>query len=180
MRGRAKVIAIKENIDLCPWADVVYGCDRPWWEFRRGLKEFTGLKLSFVKTTYPDVRTVKIAAGKAKTYSDDLHFDEVGTIGGGGNSGFQSLNLALQWGARRIILIGYDLSMESGFHWYGRNGWAMANNPDERQLGKWAQNFDEKAPTIFKLGADVVNVSEHSRITAFRKGTIEQVLKEWS
>lgn len=181
LHGRAKVIAIKQNIDLCPWAHVVYGCDRPWWDFRRGLPEYAGLKLCFVKTSYPDVRTVKIAAGgRDKTYSDNLHFDEIGTIGGGGNSGFQALNLALQWGARKIILIGYDLTDRSGVHWYGRNNWAMANNPDDPQLGKWAANFDRTAPAIVKLGADVVNVSEYSRITAFRKGTIEQALTEWA
>ena len=42
-------------------------------------------------------------------------------IGGGGNSGFQALNLALQWGARKIILVGFDLTDENGLHWYGRN-----------------------------------------------------------
>jgi hypothetical protein len=42
LRDRMPVIAIKENIELAPWADVVYGCDAAWWKKRNGLPEFKG------------------------------------------------------------------------------------------------------------------------------------------
>ena len=178
MRGISKVIAIKENVDLCPWADVVYGCDLAWWQFRRGLPDFKGLKISWASTGYNGVRTVKIPPGEGKTYSNRLQF-EPGVVGAGGNSGFQALNLALQWGARRIILIGFDMTDRSGVHWYGRNKWPMANNPNESNFRKWIAAFEGAVPVINKLGADVVNVSPNSDLQAFRKSTLEQVLNEW-
>jgi hypothetical protein len=47
LKGRAKVVAIKESVDLCPWADMVYGCDPAWWRHRQGLPKFTGLKVAW-------------------------------------------------------------------------------------------------------------------------------------
>jgi hypothetical protein len=61
-------------------------------------------------------------------YSDDLQWT-AGVVGGGGNSGFQAVNLAAQFGASRIILIGFDMTDRGGKHWYGRNHWPMSNNP---------------------------------------------------
>src|SRR3954470_8816460 len=109
LRGQMPVIAIKENIDLTPWADVVYGCDAAWWKKRKGLPEFAGLKVSYKGDNthppppYPHIKLVEISALK-----DDLIFEPTGKLGSGGNSGFQALNLAVQFGAKRIVLVGFD------------------------------------------------------------------------
>ena len=60
LRGRLKIIAIKEAaVDLCPWADVAYGCDAPWWTHRKGLPDFKGLKIGWdKKIPFEDVRRV--------------------------------------------------------------------------------------------------------------------------
>lgn len=146
----------------------------------RGLPEFHGAKISWAATGYADVRTVQIAKGNGKgTWSEDLSF-EPDTIGGGGNSGFQALNLALQWGARRIIFVGLDMVETPRIHWYGRNNWPMANNPDRTNFKRWIANFDRIAPTLQRIGADVVNASPNSAVKAFRKASIEQALSEWS
>jgi hypothetical protein len=44
---------------------------------------------------------------------DCLHF--------GGNSGFQAINLAYLWGARTIVLLGFDMKVGPGkkSHWFG-------------------------------------------------------------
>lgn len=147
----------------------------------RGLPEFRGVKLSWAATGYEDVRTVRIARGEGgKGYSDDLHFWETGLIGAGGNSGFQALNLALQWGARRIILVGFDMVDEAKVHWYGRNRWPMANNPNHTNFKRWKNAFERSLPTLKNIGADVVNASPQSAVQAFRKVSIGQALSEWS
>ena len=63
LRGRLPVIAIKENYDLAPWADVVYGCDASWWRNRNGLTKYGGLKVSFsqeLRVQFPDVKLVSL------------------------------------------------------------------------------------------------------------------------
>lgn len=177
LRGRIKVIAIKENVELCPWADVVYGCDLPWWVYRRGLPNFKGLKLAYdpgVATQFPDVKQIKI---KDKL-CDDILTDEPGSVGSGGNSGFQALNLAVQFGATRILLVGFDVTDRSGAHWYGRNNWMRSNNPSETNFRRWRKAFDRSSIAMNELGIEVLNASPTGQI-AFRRTTIEQALLVW-
>lgn len=182
MRGRAKVIAIKQTVELCPWADAVYGCDPAWWKHRKGLTDFNGLKIAWSGaglSDYPDIRNVEIVESGRRKYSEALHFDIVGKIGGGGNSGFQALNLALQFGARQIFLIGFDMSDAGGKHWYGRNNWPNAANPDHSNFKRWIETFDQALPALMAVGAQVVNCSPNSALKAFPVETIENALAKF-
>jgi hypothetical protein len=114
-----------------------------------------------------------------KQYRDELILDPIGTVGAGGNSGFQALNLAIQFGSRRIILIGFDMSSQGGLHWYGRNHWPMANNPSETNFRRWIAAFEKAGPVLREIGADVINISQHSVLSCFPKQSIEQALKGW-
>lgn len=175
LKGRVKVIAIKQNVDLCPWADAVYGCDGAWWKHRRGLPEFGGLKMTWdqrLSGPYPDLRLVEVEKD-----CNELLLDEPGKVGAGGNSGFQALNLAVQFGARRILLVGFDLR---GEHWYGRNNWPRANNPDESNFERWRAAFIAAAKTLDGLGVEVINASPTSSLTCFPKQSIETTLQEWA
>lgn len=108
---------------------------------------------------------VKIARGHESLYSARLCMER-GVIGGGGNSGFQALNLALQFGARRVVLVGVDLV---GTHWYGRNNWHMAGNPDDGAFGRWAAAFEGAVPMLKAMGAEVLNASPRSALKCFPK-----------
>lgn len=175
---RCKVIAIKHNVELCPWADVVYGCDPAWWLHRQGLPSFAGLKVAWsgARLEYPDIRKVEIADGTSAKYSDRLHF-EPGTIGGGGNSGFQALNLAVQWGARKILLVGFDMTDRANVHWYGRNQWPAANNPDQSNFKRWLAAFEGAAGQLRDIGVEVFNASTISALGCFPRLTIKQFLE---
>jgi hypothetical protein len=119
--------------------------------------------------------SVKTALGKS--YSDDMVL-EPGTIGAGGNSGYQALNLAVQWGARKIILIGFDMTDRSGVHWYGRNRWIGANNPDQSNFKRWIAAFEKAAPVLRDMGVSVVNVSRDSALGCFPKMALDDALAE--
>jgi hypothetical protein len=106
-------------------------------------------------------------------------FGETGKIGGGGNSGFQALNLAVQFGAMRIILIGFDMNEAAGAHWYGRNTWHMANNPDETSFRRWIKSMEMAAPILTARGIEVVNASPTSALTGFRKASLGAALEQW-
>lgn len=100
-------------------------------------------------------------------------------MGGGGNSGFQALNLVIQWGARRIILIGFDMTDSSGVHWYGRNRWPQSSNPNTAAFRGWIATFERSVAVLREIGADVVNCSPHSALTCFPKMSIEEALAAW-
>ena len=181
LRGKFSVIAIKEAaVDLAPWADVVYGCDAAWWVHRRGLPNFRGLKIAWdwsVGTRFPDVHLIKIRETKPRQFVDRILTDTPGVIGGGCNSGFQALNLAVQFGAKRIVLIGFNLA---GKHYYGRNEWPKAGNPDESSFDHWRKIYEANAPLLKSLGVDVVNATVASTLSCFRHVPLEQIAAEWA
>ncbi len=161
---------------LCPWADVVYGCDGPWWRGKNGLLEFRGTKLAHdtgVCADYRDVHKIEVRD------HDLMLFDEPGVVGSGGNSGFQAINIAAQFGARKILLVGFDMHGVKGVHWYGRNGWKDANNPADHNYVHWREALTKQARVLAKMGIDVVNGSLDSALTCFRHASIEQTISDW-
>lgn len=177
LRGKFRVIAIKENVELCPWADLVYGCDRPWWRNAAGLPGYHGLKVSAaqqLRGPFPEINLVTVRESVNK-----ILIDEPGVIGSGANSGFQALNLAVQFGARRLLLTGFDMSMDVSVHWFGRSRGQGRSNPGEWNFRGWRQAFEGVAKALESMGVEVVNASEYTALTCFRKVTIAQMIAEW-
>lgn len=171
-QDRIHVLAVKKNIELLPWAEVCYGCDEAWWKMNDGLPKYRGLKMAHGPTLfarYPEMKRVTIKD------QDKMLTEEPMTVGSGGNSGFQALNLAVQFGATSIALVGFDMK---GEHWYGRNKPPM-NNPAESNFKRWLRGFEAAVPGLKKLGVEVVNCSLESRITCFPKMTLTDTLREW-
>jgi hypothetical protein len=186
LRGKMPVLAIKENVELAPWADVVYGCDAAWWKFRAGLPKYTGIKVTWDGASLPGYQINRVALDRSqdRIYPVErrqyrMLFDTPGVIGGGGNSGFQAVNLAAQFGATKLLLIGFDMHDRSGVHWYGRNGWNGGGNPDESCFGRWRRDFDRAAIDLEMRGVEVINVAPHTALTCFRRATIDQALAGW-
>jgi hypothetical protein len=179
LQDRLPIIAIKENIEICPSANVVYGCDRPWWVNALGLPKFKGLKVTAtgaVATEYPDIRLVKVTPFKE---DDKIFTAEPGVLGSGGNSGFQALNLAVQFGAVRILLVGFDMNPNHDFHWYGRAKGFGRSNPTNFNFVRWRKACDAAAVTLRQLGVEVVNASALTALKCFPVMTIDKTLEKW-
>lgn len=178
LRDRMRVVAIKECHELAPWADVVYGCDRMWWRDARGLPDYSGLKVAQaaeLKTSFPDIQIIKV-----RTDKDEILLAEPGVLGSGGNSGFQALNLVAQFGATRILLIGFDMHDREGVHWYGRSNGMGRSNPTELNFPRWRAAFANVAPFFERQGIDVVNASKISDLKCFRRLSVLETLDAWS
>jgi hypothetical protein len=105
-----------------------------------------------------------------------METDRAGFVGYGGNSGFHAVNLALQFGAARIVLVGFDYRVDRGVHWHGRHGGRL-NNPTELITRRWRARLDATAPTFTRLGIEVINASEHSTLTAFPKRPLLEAIR---
>lgn len=182
LQGLARVIAIKDNVDLCPFADVVYGCDIAWWRNRLGLPKFAGLKVAYephIRTHYKDIRLVTLAK-VGKQFVDHLVSEPLGEVGCGGNSGFQAFNLAVQFGARRILLLGFDMNEKHPkLHWYGRNEGPGQYNPDATNFRRWRAAFVDAQPELSRLGIEVVNCSPISALKCFPVMTVSEALRQF-
>lgn len=171
-RDRAKFIAVNNSWKLCPWADVLYGCDFLWWKAHGGVPEFSGLKVS-IDARCQRLRGIRVVRRK-NADKNDIEFRERGLIAWGGNGGFQALNVAVQCWPRKIVLVGFDMRLDFGAHWHGKH--PDNRNPEERQVRRWREVFDNAARDLRREGVTVINASQVSALTAYPKMSFEEAI----
>jgi hypothetical protein len=174
-QDKARVFVIKSAWKLAPWADALYGLDTGWWIANLGAPQFKGLKFSPSPTV---CRAFGLRQIKLKSRAEIL-IRETGTVGcglktGGGHSGFQAINLAVQFGATRILLVGFDMTLANGPHW--SSDYAGVAKPDEARVRSWREAMDACAPQFEELGVEVINCSPLSALTAYRKMLLHEAL----
>lgn len=165
-RQVAHVITINSSWQLAPWAEVLYACDYSWWRSVNGCPEFRGLKLS------QDVRAIKEPWGIKQVWLrrgfNSIEFDKLGTVGWGSNSGFHCLNLAVQFGCSKILLVGYDMHLDGGVHWHGPHPKGL-NNPKPNNIEIYRRAVDGVAKQISERGIRVLNCSPVSALQNYTK-----------
>lgn len=86
-------------------------------------------------------------------------------------SGLAGINAALLTGAKRIFLMGLDCGFVNGLgHFYSRE-WQHVRDNDDTAYRRNAKRFD-----VFKKYSFIYNLSKESRITAFEKLPIDEIL----
>lgn len=153
---------------------MLYACDLAWWRRYDGATEFPGLKLGAdpaVEQMPWGVRSIRV-----KQTVNRILTGRPGIIGWGGNSGFHALNLAVQFGARRIVLVGYDMQVDAGVHWHGVH--EGMNNPSQISTARWRRIIDAAAPDLALLGIEVVNTSAISALTAYPKSPLTEAMHD--
>ncbi len=165
---RHHVIAINDAIRLAPWAEVLYACDRLWWDWHPEAHDFLGLKFSLdPRVTFPGVVTLK------NTGSVGLELDPSG-LRNGKNGGYQAINLAVHLGAHVIVLLGYDMapSRETGeSHWFGEHP-----NQCLPPLVAFREKMRTLTGPLNELGIVVVNASRYTELDAFPRLSLEEAL----
>jgi hypothetical protein len=172
-RGRMPVVVVNDAYRLAPWADVLYACDRKWWGWQgayhdSAIKSFRGHMFSLEPTRIVNVTSLK------NTGREGLELDPSG-LRTGRNSGYQAINLSVHLGARRIVLLGFDMSPGAGgkSHYFGEH-------PDDRKppLTMFRKHFRTIAQPLKDVGVEVINCSRRSALTAFPKLCLKSMLAQ--
>jgi hypothetical protein len=176
-RGKARVIAVNDAYRLAPWADALYAADASWWHRHDGVPSFPGPKWSiahrgwdrFVER-FPDVQRLRNAG--ARGISTDPT-----AINTGQNSGYQAVNLAVLYGASRIVLLGYDMGYrDTGHkHFFGNHPGALNQQPP---FHAFIDLFTSAVAPLKALGIEIVNCSRVTRLGCFTKAPLRDVLLE--
>lgn len=99
-----------------------------------------------------------------------------GVIHTGQNSGYQAIGLAYLWGARRVLLLGYDFMFSGGKrHWHGDHPNNLGNCGGN--LATWAQSMGHLAADLEKEGVEIVNCSRTTALRCFPRSTIDKELE---
>lgn len=173
--GRCKVVAINDTRRAAPWAGVLYACDCKWWHMAAGATDFAGERWTL---------TARHNWGHVERFGLQS-FDgidrpglsrKVGTIHTGGNSGYQAIGAAVQAGARRVVLLGYDMRL-------GDDGRRHHHDTEPHPgafpaFRSWIRNFATMRADLDALGVDVANCTPGSAIpeSTFRRADLESVI----
>lgn len=122
--------------------------------------------LSQYKLDIPCRDTVRVRLGRyARPDFDDpnvLHYSQ--------NSPYMALHLAVRMGARRIGLCGVDFTDHHFFGPTGRHSLAP-------KLAAIDREYASLNRALRAHGIEVINLSPESRLTAFRKGSLDEIRK---
>lgn len=96
------------------------------------------------------------------------------TINGGGNSGYQAIHLAATFGAKRIVLIGYDMQRTDGkLHWHGKH-WGRL--PNGNGFPSWIKQMTPLAKDLRRMGVEVINSTKVTALRCFPRLPLEGAL----
>lgn len=169
--GACRVIAVNDNWKKAPFADVLYACDDTWWQFHIAAvrkSQFSGELWTASRSAQLRHRLMHVHGISRPGLSQSL-----GVIHHGGNSGYQAIGLAHQFGAARIILIGYDMQKTGGLsHWFGDHPPGFHNAPS---LARWTTHFDQLAADLRGIGVEVINCTGETALACFTRDTLENV-----
>ncbi len=176
LRRRVRVIAINDAWRLAPWAEVLYACDGRWWRKHGGVPSFAGLKVTLSNSAaqvaaWPEIEVLE------NTGTEGLETQPHG-LRTGRNGGYQAINLAVHLGARRILLLGYDMkpAADGRTHWFGdHQDW-----PTRPSLFRdvFLPQFEGLAHALDAIGVAVVNCTPGSALETFTKAPLEQALAD--
>lgn len=166
---------INETWRLAPWADMLYACDHRWWKLRGPApEEFAGERvqghIGNREGLWPGTWHGGVKAGCNDILIHGPH------IGGGGNSGFQAVNLAVRMGARRIVLLGFDMGHSGQAHWHADHGSGMSN-PANAFLRRCALILDRQIGALQMLGIEAVNASRQTALVRWPRVSLERALE---
>lgn len=78
-----------------------------------------------------------------------------------GNSGAQAINLAYLWGARRIVLIGFDMRDEGVGHFFGEHPKGLTSTAKRSMFVRLMHSM---AADLHAAGVEVINTSMRSAL----------------
>jgi len=183
------VIGINVAYLIGDWIDMVFFGDGAFFlNHLQGLAKFPGMKVSCHPTTekYDWVKYTPRDGNHPRGISDNPM-----KVSWNGNSGAAAISIAANTGAKRIILLGFDMKVdgENKQHWhdlYGRTKKLREIDhmvrkgrkvrPYHMPFDRHLRGFPVIAQDAKKRGIDIINASPDSAIHDFPKFTIKELL----
>ena len=171
-----KVIGVNAAYKIGDWMNIVFFSDERFISHNReGLMTYPG-ELYSCNTNYsPENKTISRVTYIPKTPTKKYGLSENNkSICWNDNSGAAAINLAINLGAEKIILLGFDMKNIQGSHFHNEYPWQKGKNPP---YIKHLKGFENIALEAKKRGVEILNCSSESEITQFKKVTVKEALK---
>lgn len=169
--GRRRVIVVNTTFRMAPWADILYAADLPWWDTHHEEVEqrFEGQCWSQTEIACRTYGLAYIRGERRPGLSKQR-----GVIHQGGNSGYQAIGLAVDQGAERIVLLGFDMQNTDGrTHWHGDHPLGLRN---ASPFASWIGNFVKLAEDLRAAEVEVVNATRQTALACFERMPLDKAL----
>jgi hypothetical protein len=176
------VIGINNTYQIGTWLDMLFFGDSSWYlVHRQALAKWPGIKVScsprFAHRQGKDMEGVRYTPkDKKKRHGISTTPD---CVSWNGNSGAAAISLAVHLGVKRIALLGFDMDLDSTkmSHWHGaHNKPTTILKKKTPPFTRHIMGFGPIAEDAQRLGVEILNISSNSKITQFKKVTLDEVL----
>lgn len=162
---RKKVIGINAAYTLGKWIDILFFCDSKFWKSHRdGLTAHPAtiytVNSKFEYTPVQGINHIhrdrKCRFGLTKDTS---------MVSWNNSSGGCAISLAAHLGAKKIILLGFDMNDNGGSHFHKEYDWLTAPAP----FHKFMRPFTQIRKDADSRGIEIINASMESSLNCFPK-----------
>ncbi len=163
---------------------MLYACDATWWHEYPEAQKFRGRKFTIDEScVFEAVQclgqspNIGLSFDPQVLHTGQARLPDKSKIFGGGNSGYQAVNLAVHLGARQIILLGFDMKAgpKGQAHHHGAHPRPM-NNPTPDNYVRWAAGFWTMLADLKRARVKVINCTPGSALDCFPKAELWDVL----
>ena len=167
-----RTIGVNHAFSLGP-VDLLWFGDFQWYQDNQvAVHEFAGLKCTCAaqlpEKPWPDIKRVRRSRklmGVESTRADAVSWNN--------NSGGSAINVAYHLGAKRVLLVGFDMRRVSGAsHFHGHY---PKRNRDRDPYPRHLDCFGAIAEDAEKLGLEIVNCTPGSKIKQFPFARLEDL-----
>lgn len=172
------VIGVNNAYQIGSWIDALFFGDCSWYlVHKNSLSKWPGLKVTccprFESRSKKESESIKFLKKDSRRWGLS---NNPSTVCWNSNSGAAAISLAVHFGAKRIVLLGFDMNMEGvTSHWHGSHGHPgdkVKKPPFKRHL----RGFPAIAEEAKQKGVEILNANLNSTIDVFQKVTLEDVL----
>ena len=159
-----RVVGVNQAFKLGSWVDVCYWGDCAWYGFNlSAVRKFAGLKITSCSRCpelgWKHVHRVR----RTKPYGIDSEHQDA--VAWNNNSGASAINIAAHLGARRIVLLGFDMQLVKRKKNWHNDYKGEQYNPEI--FSKHLRGFPQIAKDAEALGIEILNATPGSAITQF-------------
>lgn len=168
--SRQRVIAINDAIFEYPDADILYFCDRSWWDGEFGRRErFKKLGVPCWRVTLENEIPDEFGSVFRLKNTGPTGFDpDTQSLRHGSNSGYQAIHLAVHLGTARIVLHGFDMRIVRGeLHAMVRRERQDAAGFGRVLREEMLPKFQSLVDPLRERGVEVINATPGSALTCW-------------
>jgi hypothetical protein len=174
------VIGINIAFMIGDWMDIIFFGDNGFFNrYAEGLANYPGIRATCTSQIIDPPNWVKLLTKDLEHPRGISTFPSM--VSWNGNSGAAAISIAANAGAKRIVLLGFDMNLSESnhIHWHDVYQRGKITTEDQKKrlvFDRHLKGFEQIAKDARKRGIEILNASPTSEIKEFPKVTVKSLL----